>query len=155
MVEAADMSDPCAGMNRAQIKDYCIQKGESHLAAKEGYEVQTDNPSKCLKIWMTEENGVAMSVSENYAEGLSMEDFRAFYAPDAWPTNITLLDKEVTAQKLDEDTGLDDCYLMYQYVKTPMVVADRCLFQSVYNVDLPNGDMIFVQTSYGNALVEQ
>ena len=155
MVEAADMSDPCAGMNRAQIKDYCIQKGESHLAAKEGYEVQTDNPAKSLKIWLTEENGVHMSVSENYAEGLSMEDFRAFYAPDAWPTNITLLDKEVTAQKLDEDTGLDDCYLMYQYVKTPMVVADRCLFQSVYNVDLPNGDMIFVQTSYGNALVEQ
>ena len=53
MVEAADPNDPCAGMNRAQIKDYCIQKADAHLAAKEGYEVQTDNPAKSLKIWLT------------------------------------------------------------------------------------------------------
>ena len=41
-------------------------------------------------------------------------------------------------------------YLMFQKVKTPIIVADRCLFQTVYNIDLPNGDFEFLQTSQGN-----
>ena len=85
-----------------------------------------------------------------------MDDFKAFHAPDVWPNNITLLDSNITAKKMeDQSSSTEGNYLMFQHVKTPFIVADRCLFQSVYNIDLPNGDFIFVQTSRGNDQIKQ
>ena len=75
-----------------------------------------------------------------------MEDFRAYYSPEVWTSNISTLDSSATASKLEYQSNCTDFYLMFQEVKTP-VVADRALFETVYNIDLPNGDFMFLQTS--------
>ena len=50
---------------------------------------------------------------------------------------------------------MDGCYAMYQHIKTPMIVSNRCTFVAVYNIDLPNGGMISLSTSKGMKAIEQ
>lgn len=107
------------------IKEQCIALGEKHLAAKDSYKVLKDEANK--SIWSGKEEGVTVTVGIFEAEGLTMEDFVEFCSPDAWPGNMTVLDKNITGKKLDVDMG-EGCTVMYQHIKTPMVVSNRCCF---------------------------
>ncbi len=45
---------------------------------------------------------------------------------------------------------------MYQHIKTPMVVSNRCCFMCVYSYELPNGGgLIHMSTSKGMKSIEQ
>ena len=44
---------------------------------------------------------------------------------------------------------------MYQHIKTPMVVSNRCVFMAVHNFDLPNGGFVNMSTSKGMKPIEQ
>ena len=77
MVEAAG-SDPCDNMSREEIKNHLLAIADRHLEACESYNSLKVDASKELNIWQGTEQGVALTVCKMKAEGLTMEDFRAF-----------------------------------------------------------------------------
>ena len=44
---------------------------------------------------------------------------------------------------------------MYQHIKTPIMVSNRCCFLAVYTIDTPDGGVIHLTTSKGNKTIEQ
>ena len=135
-----------------QIKEICIGLAEKHLAAKDSYKVLKDEADK--SIWQGKEEGVPCTVGVFEAEGLTMEDFREFYNRDNWCANMKLLDKNITAEILDVDMG--EGMAMYQHIKTPMVVSNRCVFSANFCIDLEGGGMIQISTSKGmEKIIEQ
>ena len=89
------------------------------------------------------------------AEGLSVDDFKAFYHPDSFPANVHILDSIINCRKMEDAMGCDNCFCMYQHIKTPMMVSNRCCFLSIYNIELPGGGFINLGTSKGNKAIEQ
>ena len=87
--------------------------------------------------------------------GITIDEMKAWYASDALPANITIIDKNVTARLLENDLGVDGSYTMYQHIKTPIVVSNRCVFASVFNQDLPNGGFFTMSTSKGMKAIEE
>ena len=87
--------------------------------------------------------------------GITIDEMKAWYASDALPANITIVDKNVTAKLLENDLGVDGSYTMYQHIKTPIVVSNRCVFASVFNQDLPNGGFATMSTSKGMKAIEE
>ena len=65
-----------------------------------------------------------------------------------------LLDPILTCRKMDDDLGCEGCYAMYQHIKTPMIVSNRCCFLAIYTIELPNGGYINLGTSKGMKAIE-
>ena len=65
--------------------------------------------------------------------GITIDDMKAWNSPDALPANIKIVDKNVTARKLENDLGVDGSFVMYQHIKTPIVISNRCVFSSIFN----------------------
>ena len=56
---------------------------------------------------------------------------------------------------MEDAMGYDGAWAMYQHIKTPMMVSNRCCFMCMYNIDLPNGGIIVLSTSKGMKAIEQ
>ena len=82
---------------------------------------------------------MALTVCTMKAEGLTMEDFCTFSDPDQFPANMHILDPILTCRRLEDDLGCDAAYAMYQHIKTPLMVSNRCCFLANYVFDTPNG----------------
>ena len=65
--------------------------------------------------------------------GITIDDMKAWYSADSLPANIKICDKNVTARLLEHDLGVDGSYTMYQHIKTPIVISNRCVFYSIFN----------------------
>ena len=65
--------------------------------------------------------------------GITIDDMKAWYSADSLPANIKICDKNVTARLLENDLGVDGSYTMYQHIKTPIVISNRCVFSSIFN----------------------
>ena len=66
-----------------------------------------------------------------------------------------ILDPILTCRKMDDvDIGCENCYAVYQHIKTPMMVSNRCCFLAIYLFDLPNGGFVNLSTSKGMKAVE-
>ena len=83
-----------------------------------------------------------------------MEEIRAFHHSDAFPANVHILDSILTCRKLNDLIG-DNVYLMYQHIKTAIMVSNRCCLLAVYSIDTPDGGFIHMTTSKGNKAIEQ
>ena len=140
MVEAAG-ADPCDSMSQEQIKEYLTEMAERHIAARESYTSKKSDAAKEYYIWMGQESGVDLSVTMIKAPGLTIDDFRAHFEPEVFPANMTAQEDALTCRKLDDNIG-EGMFAMYQHIKTPMVVSNRCVFQSVRQWDLENGGII-------------
>ena len=151
MVEAT-VSDPCDAMSREEIKNHLIAMADRHIEASATYkELKVDAGSE-MRISQGLEDGTVLTVCMMKAAGLTMEDFIGFVAPECYGANIKILDPILTCRKLDDDLG-EGCYAMYQHIKTPFIVSNRCAFVAVYNIDLPNGGMINLTTSKGMSAI--
>ena len=153
MVDAT-IGDPCDSMSRDEIKNYLCDIAERHIQASHGYNIVRTDESKDLKITSTTEAGIPLTICTMKGEGLSVDDFRGFCHPDTFPDNLHILDPILTCKKM-EDIELDGCYAMYQHIKTPKLLSNRCTFTAVYNIDLPNGGFICLTTSKGMKAIEQ
>ena len=156
MVQAAG-ADPTDNMTRDQIKDYVIAMAERHVAARETYSSLKTDANKNLNVWVGTESGNTLSVCTMDAPGLTLDDFRAFYAKDSLCANMTLLDKIITARKLENvDEEVDaSIHFMYQHIKTPMIASNRCCFMAVYNLEMPDGSFCHLSTSKGMKAIEE
>ena len=132
MVQAAS-TDPCDNMSMQEIKDHMSAIAEQHLAARESYRSIRTDTSKNLNVWQTNEQGVPLTICTMDGIGITIDEMKAFYASDALPANVTLVDKNVTAKLLENDLGVDRSFAMYQHIKTPIVVSNRCVFAAVFN----------------------
>ena len=66
-----------------------------------------------------------------------------------------VVDSNLTARKLENDVGVEGAYAMFQHIKTPLMVSNRCIYSTVFNYDLPNGVFVNMSTSKGcNAIRE-
>ena len=129
---------------------------DRHVAARESYKSLKTDPSKQLSIWQGTEQGVALTVCTMKADGLTLEDFKAFQDPAQFPTNMHILDDILNCRPLDDNLGCEGCYAMYQHIKTPIMVSNRCCLLAVYNIELPNGGgIIHLSTSKGMKAIEQ
>ena len=155
MVEAASASDAYDSMSREQIRDALCAMAERHLDARHTYKSLKVDASKELNVWQSAQDDVALTVCTMKAEGLTIEDFRAFHAMDVFPTNVHTLDSIITARKLDDDMGCAGAWCMYQHIKTPMMVSNRCCFMCMYSMDLENGGLVLLSTSKGMKPIEQ
>ena len=99
-------------------------------------------------IWQGDQDGVALTVCMMKADGLMLEDFSDFYNPETFPANMKNLDSNITSRKLDVEMP-EGCYAMYQHIKTPMVVSNRCSFCAVHSFDSSDGGKIQITTSRG------
>ena len=153
MVQAAG-ADPCDNMNRDQIKQYLFELCDRHIAARETYDNKKSDPARDYTIHMTMQDEMHLSVITMRGDGLTMDDMRAYWAPDAFPANMTAQDKPLTCEKTNDDLG-EGYYCMYQHIKTPMVVSNRCLFQCVSTTELENGGLIQLVTSKGMKAIEE
>ncbi len=153
MVES-NAADPCDNMTREQIRDHLQEMAERHIAARESYKSLKADAAKELYIWQGAENGVALTVCSVKAVGLTKEDFVAFQDPAVFPDNMHILDSIITCRRLDDDMG-EGMYAMYQHIKTPMVVSNRCCFMCMYSYELPDGaGLIHMSTSKGMKPIE-
>jgi len=155
MVEAAGGADPYESMTREQIRDHLCEMAERHIEARNTYRSLRTDASKDLNIWQATQDNVALTVCTMKAEGLTIEDFRAFGQPDAFPDNMHILDPILTCRKMEDDMGCDRAYAMYQHIKTPLMVSNRCCFLCVYNIETPTGALISLSTSKGMKAIEQ
>ena len=153
MVQAAG-ADPTENMSRDEIKAFLLETCDRHIAARETYNNTKTDAAREYTIHMTMQDGMHLSVITMKAEGLSMDDFRAYWSPDAFPANMTAQEKPLTCEKTNDDLG-EGYYCMYQHIKTPMVVSNRCLFQCVTTVELENGGIIQLVTSKGMKGIEE
>ena len=80
---------------------------------------------------MTEQDGIPLSVVKMKGEGLTMDDVRAFCARDTFPANMKVLESACTCTIIEGDVG-EGSYAMYQHIKTPFIVSDRCNFLAVH-----------------------
>ena len=111
MVEARP-ADLCDNMSRDQIKQHLLDMADRHIHQRESYKsIQTDAKTD-LNIWLGAEDGVHLTVCTMKADGLTVDDFKNFQAPEAFPANATILDKILTCRKLEVDVG-EGCYCMY------------------------------------------
>ena len=90
-----------------------------------------------------------MTVSTMTCEGLTIDDFKAFYNPETFHANIKIVDPILTCKRLPTYDD-EDVRIMYQHIKTPFIVSNRCAFMAIYSIELPNGDIIHMTTSKGN-----
>ena len=67
---------------------------------------------------------------------------------------MSILDSILTCRKLDDDMG-PNCYAMYQHIKTPIMVSNRCCFLAVYNHIVDDNTLIHITTSKGMRAIEQ
>ena len=153
MVQAAG-ADPTENMNRDEIKAFLLETCDRHIAARETYTNTKTDAAREYTIHMTMQDGMHLSVITMKAEGLTMDDFRSYWAPDVFPANMTAQEKPLTCEKTNDDLG-EGYYCMYQHIKTPMVVSNRCLFQCVTTVELENGGCIQLVTSKGMKGIEE
>ena len=156
MVQAAG-ADPTDTMTRGQIKDHVIAMAERHVAACESYSSLKTDASKNLAVWIGDEQGAYLTVCTMDAPGLTVDDFKAFYHPDSLCDNMKILDKIITARKIENVGGELDAnmYTIYQHVKTPMIASNRCCFMCVHNIDMPDGSFVHMSTSKGNKALEE
>ena len=154
MVEAA-AADPCDNMSAQEIKDHMTAIAEQHIAARESYRSIRTDASKNLNIWQTNEQGVPLTICTMDGPGLTIDDMKAWNSSEALPANISIVEKNATARLLEHDLGVEDSFTMYQHIKTPMVISNRCIFMSVFNFDLPNGGFVNMTTSKGMKAIEQ
>ena len=140
-------------MSRDEIKENLIALAEKHIAARTTYKSIRSDAAKGIEIWQGNDNGVALTVCTMKAEGLTKEDFEEFQNPDKFPANAGILDPILSARKMDENIG-EGCYLMYQHIKTPMMVSNRCCFLAVYQGRREDGSAFHLTTSKGNAAIE-
>ena len=137
-----------AEVNFVQIRDELIALAEQHIDARMTYKSLKVDAKTDQNIWQGAENGVALTVCMMKADGLTLEDFINFYNPDTFPDNMKLLDSNITSRKLDIAMP-DNCYAMYQHIKTPIVVSNRCTFAHVHFIDSPDGGKIQLTSSRG------
>ena len=154
MVEAT-AADPCDNMSREEIKNHLLALAERHVEARSTYRSLRVDASKELNVWQSTEEGVVLTVCTMKAEGITMDDIRTFHNPDQFPANMHILDPIITCRRLEDDLGAEGCYAIYQHIKTPMIVSNRCCFMAVYNIDTPNGGFIALSTSKGMKPIEQ
>lgn len=138
MVTAAT-TDQFDTMSREEIKAFLTEVAERHIAAASTYNQIKSDPSRELTIWQTAESGIALTVCTMKASGLEVADFIAFNNPEVFPQSCSTLDPILTCRKLDDYTG-EGYFIMYQHIKTPIMVSNRCVFSCVYDmVMLENG----------------
>mmetsp|Transcript_26554 Transcript_26554/g.35517 ORF Transcript_26554/g.35517 Transcript_26554/m.35517 type:complete len:148 (+) Transcript_26554:98-541(+) len=125
-----------------------------HIQNRASYGQVKSDPSKNLTITMGEQDGIALSVITMKGEGLTIDDFRAFSTHAEFAANMTVLESAATCRNLDNEVG-EGIYAMYQHIKTPMIVSNRCIFMSVQTIELENGGFIHLCTSKGMKPVEQ
>ena len=87
-------------------------------------------------------------------DGLTMEDVRAFHAREVFPANMKVLDSVITAEVIEDDVG-EGSYALYQHIKTPLVVSNRCNFLAIHQIELENGGFIHMSTGKGMKPIEQ
>ena len=102
---------------------------------------------------MTEQDGIPLSVVKMKGEGLTMDDVRAFCARDTFPANMKVLESACTCTIIEGDVG-EGSYAMYQHIKTPFIVSDRCNFLAVHQIELENGGFIHLSTGKGMKAIE-
>jgi hypothetical protein len=78
MVQAAG-ADSYDNMGREEIKNQLCAMAERHLEARHTYKSLRVDASKDMNIWQSSEQDVALTVCTMKAEGLTMDDFRAFH----------------------------------------------------------------------------
>jgi len=150
----ADLAD-VEHFSRDEIKDYLLGLAERHTENRQAYQRVRKDPAKQLECWWTKEEGTAMTVLTMRADGLSIDDFRAFYHAEAFPSNTSDLDPMVSSRALSKSIG-DGVYLMYQHIQTPRFVANRCAIAAVYNIDSRDSDgFVHLATSKGNKAIEE
>ena len=152
MVEVA--GDPCVNMSHEEIKAHLCEIADRHIAARASYRNIRKDAATELDVVMTEEEGMNLSVITMKGIGLAIEDCRAFNNAEVFCQNVKLLDPILTCRKLDDNLG-GNSYAMYQHVKTPMIVSNRCNFLGVHQIELENGGYIHLSTSKGMQQIEQ
>ena len=89
-----------------------------------------------------------MSTSE-----LVIDDVVAFFNPETFTTNMHILNDIVTAERIEDLEGAD--MVMYQHIKTPMIVSNRCSFALMWVIDTraEDGTFISMSTSKGTEAI--
>ena len=118
----------------------------THLEAADTYNSIAEDKTMNMKTTMGVHEGINVTVMKCHAKGLTVEDFKEFYAPGAMFANVTKVDKIITGRQLEDFEGFP---MLYQHVKTPMMVSNRCTIFSQY--DWADGDSwISLGSSAGN-----
>lgn len=155
MVEAAAVGDAYDSLSREDIRTQLKAVAEGHVAAAPSYKNIKTDPSRDLNCWLGVESGISLTVLTMKAEGLAISDFLPCVTPEAFPAFMKILDPILTCRKMDDQPSGEGHYIMYQHVKTPMVVSNRCVFNTVYDIEmLENGGYIHLTTSKGNKAIE-
>ena len=50
-------------------------------------------------------------------------------------------------------TGNEDFYVIYQHIKTPVVVSNRCAINTIYQIDQEDGGFLHFTTSKGTGQI--
>ena len=142
MVEAVNYSS----MSRDQIKENLLAVVMKHLEAADSYKEIDEDAKYKMKITQGEEQGVAITICRMEGAGLSVEEFKEWHKLDSMMDNMSKLDDIITGKRLDDHDGLP---LIYQHVKTPMMVSNRVSLFSVYEWE-EDGAYCQLSTSRGN-----
>ena len=134
MVEATG-ADPCDTMSRQEIRAHLAAIAENHIAAAPTYKNIKSDPAKEANVWQGVESGIALTVCFMKAEGLNVADFQNFVGPDVFPANMTILDPILTCRKMEDQPSGDGHYFTYQHIKTPIITSNRCVFNTVYDIE--------------------
>ena len=101
---------------------------DRHIAGASSYkEVDRDDKME-LVTTMGQEGDVALTVTFLKAKGLTMEEIKTFHAIDDQLSNThNHIDKIISGHRLEDYQGVP---LLYQHIKTPIMVSNRCAFLS-------------------------
>ena len=110
MVEAAGAGSTTGSGTREEIKENVMKLVTTHLEAADTYNSIAEDKTMNMKTTMGVHEGINVTVMKCHAKGLTVEDFKEFYAPGAMFANVTKVDKIITGRQLEDFEGFPMLY---------------------------------------------
>lgn len=85
-------------------------------------------------------------------DGLTVEQLKDSLSREKWTSTTTKMTQRMQPTLLEED---DECQFYHLQLNTPMILSNRSLFVAQYRVDHLDGSFTFVQSSKGNADLQE
>ena len=117
-----------------------------HLEGASGYKEISKNEKMNMTTVFTEEDGIGCTIMKCTADGLTIDEMKDWYHPDNMMTNINKVESIITGKRMEDHEGYP---LIYQHVKTPIMVTNRVTVYTLYNWE-EDGSLLSLSSSLGN-----
>ena len=135
--------------SKEEIKHELLATFKKLLEEKDTFAILEQSTTSDWICRTTTFEGTVLTIASVTAKGLTMEDIAEFNDPAVICINQKLLNDILTPTRLADDEGH---IVMYQHIKTPMMVANRCAFLIHYHVE-EDGSIIEIQSSKGTEAI--